>query len=241
MPLSHKYHTIFFHIPKTAGSSIETLLDIRFNRATIHDNLLNHSNTGPDSPAFQHFLPAKIKQLLDADGRSNVWDSYRKFTVVRNPLERAVSSYVFLKRQNRFPQHTKTFPDFLRFAVKVIDENENCDEKYDSIPYLHHLRPQQHWFRPENMVYDRVLRFETLEQDVTKMCEFVKCPHRKLPRINMSSDRRGALETYYTDREVVMLFDKAYGKDMNIGDFQYEYPSSIHKLLTDTCIDGDTF
>jgi hypothetical protein len=74
--ISHKYRCIFIHIPRCAGTSIETWL------------------TGYDWWAIE----SKTKHLLASQARkiyADVWDRYFKFAFVRHPVERMISCLAF--------------------------------------------------------------------------------------------------------------------------------------------------
>ena len=92
MPVSHSHKTIFVHIPKTAGTSIEAVLGMHgdkqdigvvpyFNQELDHEHLYGRQ--------MQHMTAAAIRTVLNNDA---VFDSYFKFTVVRNPWDRLVSA-----------------------------------------------------------------------------------------------------------------------------------------------------
>ena len=69
-----KYKTIFIHIPKNAGTSIKTFFECKefYNKHRTIDQIK--------------------KENIKA------YDSYKKFTIVRNPYDRMVSWYFYLKR-----------------------------------------------------------------------------------------------------------------------------------------------
>ena len=73
-----KYKTIFIHIPKNAGTSIETLfLNRSFQiQPGKHDNI--------------HMIKRKFPEI---------YNSHRKFTIIRNPYDKMVSWYFYLKRK----------------------------------------------------------------------------------------------------------------------------------------------
>jgi len=69
-----EYKTIFVHIPKNAGTSIKAFFG---------------------NKEFYHKHKA-IKEIKNEN--PEIYNSYRKFTVVRNPYDRMVSWYFYLKR-----------------------------------------------------------------------------------------------------------------------------------------------
>jgi chondroitin 4-sulfotransferase 11 len=92
MPVSHSHKTIFVHIPKTAGTSIEAVLGMHgdkqdiglvpyFNQELDHEHLYGRQ--------MQHMTAQAIRTVLNNDA---VFNSYFKFAVVRNPWDRLVSA-----------------------------------------------------------------------------------------------------------------------------------------------------
>ncbi len=73
--ISHKYKTIFVHINRTGGSSIET---------AFGKKLKNHQ---------------RPKEIIEKIGLEK-WNKFFKFTFVRNPWDRIVSIYHH-RKQNR--------------------------------------------------------------------------------------------------------------------------------------------
>ena len=76
---SHKYKLIYFHIPKCAGVSVRKAIEI-----------------DKSSHPFPH---KNVSTALAIDVRyttnDDIYNSYHKFSIVRNPFERMVSLYSF--------------------------------------------------------------------------------------------------------------------------------------------------
>ena len=89
MNISDKYKLIFFHLPKCAGKSIISALDIKTNDETnIQSGLRQTIAMGFDYAYWNNFIyPDK-------------WENYTKFTIVRNPWDKLVSLYHFRKKEN---------------------------------------------------------------------------------------------------------------------------------------------
>ena len=72
-----QYKTIFVHIPKNAGTSIEEYF-------------------GNESVRIQPSKHADIHEIKT--GFKNSYNNYKKFTIIRNPYSKMVSWYFYLKR-----------------------------------------------------------------------------------------------------------------------------------------------
>ena len=139
MPISLKYNCTFIHIPKTGGSTIETLLNMK-NKACFWDDKgalpLGRFKTinGVDF-ALQHYTG----QMLQKEMPKFYNNSY-VFTFCRNPYTRILSSYFWETKETK---ETKFNPsDFNKWVsswLKKIDTD--------------HKLPQMNFFVAGNNIY----------------------------------------------------------------------------------------
>jgi hypothetical protein len=176
MPISYQYKTIFLHIPKCGGTSIEKVLGtatieefFSFKKVSTHKEFfISPEKFSADdfslcmSKTPQHFTFMELKKSIPPE----TFDSYLKFSVIRNPYTRFVSEYNHIKgkiklvntfedlikclqmdRKDRikiFDGHLETQTSFLINAENKIDSNikifrfENIQECFD---LLHQLTP----------------------------------------------------------------------------------------------------
>jgi hypothetical protein len=92
MPISHPLQTIFVHIPKAAGTSIEAVLGMHGDKTDI--GVRPYFNQTPDPEHLyggnlQHMTARRLRTVLNDDVR---FKGYFKFAVVRNPWDRLVST-----------------------------------------------------------------------------------------------------------------------------------------------------
>ena len=90
---SHKYKLIYFHIPKCAGVSVRRAIGID---KTKHNGLFKNVSIG---------LAIDVKYNTDDE----IYNSYHKFSIVRNPFERMLSLYSFRKKQGDLYIHANLF------------------------------------------------------------------------------------------------------------------------------------
>lgn len=172
--LCHHSKTVFVHIPKNAGQSVERVfldrLDLTWDtRAPLLLRRNDRSELGP--PRLAHLTAqdyVALKYIPQA-----MFDDYYKFTFVRNPWDRAVSFYKYLVSSSEF--------DFNTFVSDVLAQ---------------HLWENMHWFvGPQSdyvfgedgqMLVDFVGRFERLQDDFNKVCTHIGIPPTSLPYSNRS-------------------------------------------------------
>lgn len=189
--ISGEKNITFVHIPKTAGTSITQWL------------ITNSGNS-----TFKKFegRPSHSKIL---EGR----DKNFSFTVVRNPWDRIVSLYYFLKNiileqygdsdwlaVNNYTK--ETFPSFDEW-VKTLDELKYSQEM------LYTIHTQQvDWI---DIPVDKVLRFENLENDFKQIQAEYQC-NKILPEIFVSG--HSSYADYYND-ETKKIIANIYERDID--------------------------
>ncbi|MCB2135638.1 MAG: sulfotransferase family 2 domain-containing protein [Rhodobacteraceae bacterium] len=119
MPIYPDHQLIFVHVPKTGGGTVTTILK-PFETAARH-SALRHTIAKlpfPKPPSLlsfgTHDSAASMKLRLGASR----WDSWHSFSVVRNPYDRAISEFEYLRQTKDHRRHNRalrqSFLDFLR-------------------------------------------------------------------------------------------------------------------------------
>ena len=88
MIVSHKHKLIFVRTRKTAGSSLSKLIYPYLGESDTFSGLKLH---GINPKKLPHGVGAHASEFYISRRYSEVWDSYYKFTIERNPWQRAVS------------------------------------------------------------------------------------------------------------------------------------------------------
>ncbi len=195
-----KHAAIFVHIPKCAGISLNN---------TLFGNLAGGHRT------FDDYLT-----VFEAESII----SYFKFTIVRNPWDRLVSAYFFLKKGG-FNQRDKAwfdkelghYDDFEEFVKKWLSR--------ENIWRFEHFRPQSHYiFDKYNKIsMDFVGFFENLNEDFNYIAEKVGVSQR-LPRYNVGKHQN--YQDYYT-KETMEIVSHVYEKDIKL--FGYDFKNTTIK------------
>lgn len=188
---------IFFHIPKCAGLSVSR--ELFGCRGGGHMGL----------HAYRHAFTARE------------FARFYKFTFVRNPWDRLVSAYFFLKdgglnaddRQSAEASITR-FPDFTAFVEDFIARED--------FGRVLHLRSQHSFLctSPESPpAVDFIGRFERIAEDFATVSRALGL-NKVLPRHNAGASRPEGYRQLYTDRTAEIVA-QAYARDIAL--FGYSF------------------
>ena len=183
-----KSNTIFIHIPKTAGNSLQMGL------------------FGALSPGH-----VSVKDYMDYLGEKE-YNSKFTFTIVRNPYDRLISSYNYIKsggKSNRDLAYMKVvskFKDFEDFVLNFFKQEEYME--------IEHLIPQTYWLKDhsEKLNVKYIGKFEQLDVEFKHISEKI-FPDKKLvlPKLNVTSNR---FEQIYT-KQMLEIVNEIYTDDFN--------------------------
>lgn len=191
-----KYKCIFIHIPKCAGQSI---------RNSLFDNLIPGHIT---IYTYQMVYPKTL------------FDEYFKFTFVRNPWDRLVSSYLFLKAGGAHNKdriwannHLAVYEDFNDFIRRGL-------RKKDILQYPH-FRPQIKFLLDQNgrLNIDFIGHLETIEEDFLKVTRYIDAK-KNLLFINKTKTKSKDFREYYNP-VTKKIVAKVYQKDIQT--FGYDF------------------
>lgn len=131
---------IFIHINKTAGSSIEKALGMRFLHMTAREKL---EELGPDR-----------------------WKERFSFTIVRNPWDKVVSHYHYRLKTNKtgLGEHHISFQEWVHLAYR------RQDPRFHNPPKMFLPQWEWICDEKGECLVDFVGRFESLGHDFAKIC-----------------------------------------------------------------------
>ena len=225
--ISHEYKCIFIHIPKCAGTSIELALghfdDPEKRGSQDHRSIRMIEMPFLSPGAFssmeniEEILRGLKYQYLEKVSyprnkltvTKKQYDSYFKFTFVRNPWSRAFSMYVNVMRDKFFQKeygitNQISLNAFLKMAVgKRL------------------LKPQLYWMRNFNgsISFDYIGRFENLAEDFRQIGERLGLAGLALPHENkgLSQDYRD----YYdgASKEIIL---REYKEEIDMFGYSFE-------------------
>jgi|694.fasta_scaffold64315_7 hypothetical protein len=172
---------IYIAINKCANTSFKSLLKEYGHILIPHNNIV-----GRDKETNLHFIK-----------NSNVWSQYYKFTVVRNPVNRFLSSINFLI----FKKYIELDKDVIKKVVDVMfDTTQSYDFYYDekhgikrpdskscikrvTLPITHN-----HYclMKDNKLDIDYFIKIEDLENKMEELCQKIKINKKDMPHLNKS-------------------------------------------------------
>jgi len=212
--IAHSLKTIFVHIPKTAGQSIEQVflshlgLDQQSRSVLLLREKRDHEQ-GP--PRLAHLTAA---EYTGCDFLSQQqFHSYFSFAFVRNPWSRVKSFYTYLQFYKKM--------SFTEFVLCEL-------EKQMQGGYLGwFLKPQTEYVFDSNdqQLIDFVGRFESLQEDFDAVMQQLGLPQTELPFLNSSeavakllNDENEYIQvtqhSYYDNDAIVNKIAELYARDV---------------------------
>jgi hypothetical protein len=200
MIVSHRHRFIFMKTLKTGGTSVEIALsricgpDDVITPLPGADERLRRESGGLSPQNFESPpLPLKLHEHIWAMNAERalgpeVWDSYLRFAVVRNPWDAVVSLYFWVTRHGA---EREPFESFLQWpqVVRLARRNHG----------ITHVQK-----RP---VVQRYLRFETLADDLDAVWRELGLPgDPELPRAKGGvRPAAAAYRSFYTDESAALV------------------------------------
>lgn len=204
----HRYRAIFFHVGKTAGTSIEQMIapGERDPFVANRDEMYGYDET---LNAYLHHATCKAtRDIVDPE----IFASYFKFAIVRNPFTRMISAYYYLYKQNQ-----ELHGDFRDFVMKLPDLATHPAKRHGS----HHLAQVHYTHIDGERAVDYIGRFEDLATCIAEINARIGID-ATLPRVNETRHPdypAGDKRTAYDD-EMIDVIRTVYAEDFQ--EFGYD-------------------
>ena len=184
-------NALMFWVPKTAGTSISTLLTEQANcQVYLWINEIRYLFPQKGLVTFGHF---SCRELLD-QGYINrgFFNSAYRFGFVRNPFDRAVSLYKYFARNQTIAPEME-FIDFCR----QLHSREIEPVGLYNLRGWSQANPQVEWFRGLNLSY--IGRTETISEGMHVASDALKLQLPEVPVVNQSEGKHKKFSAYYCD------------------------------------------
>lgn len=250
--INHKLDVIYFHIPKTAGTYIQKMLQDYYNftsynfliRSDFHIfnkfnnqqyNCLNdYINVSPFSNRLYgvNNYYSGSKELIDMTTLNEErWNKAFKFTFVRNPYTRFISGWNFILSSPTISKNlidNDTYEKFENLEYFINNRNELSDKAYNHI-----FLSQYDQIINNNSINDMnfIGKQENLKEDlkiILNKIGFSELIHDKNININKNKLDYNYYKTYYTQ----FIFDfvnEHFDKDFL--EFNYEKYNNYEEFM----------
>ena len=199
---SELFKTVFVHIPRTGGQSVENLF-VAMHELTWKQRgelLLGRNPKQGENPKYLAHLFAR-EYLEKGHLEEMTFSSAFKFSIVRNPYDRVLSEYRYRARKRPL-----AFTKFLRVLARQAHDR--------------HIVPASDYVLDAsgNIMVDVILRFESLTKGFANLSTRIFGSCLKLPHLNGTRQDAGPQSL---DCEARTLIYRLYERDFDI----FRYPS----------------
>ena len=197
--LENENEIIFIHVPKAAGNAvIKTMYGVE---ATGHDSL---------------------KRYCKAD--SDKYHRFYKFAVVRNPWDRFVSAFFYLKQGGMGTydlefsnKYLSEVSDIISFMDKIISDPVYRARVINWI----HFRPQIYFLSLDGKVLDvnEVIKVENIDEGVKKVAADLNVEVSSVSKVN--SSQRNDYRDYFKESRHYELIKDIYKEDIEVLGYEF--------------------
>ena len=220
MRLSWKNSFVYISIHKTASETVRSLLD----------PYSDIKSCGERKTICYHHIPAKkMKYYFDeryykANQKNWEWNKWFKFTTVRNPWARKLSTFSYIKkRAEEFKVVDMGYDNWFREkALKIDSECENFKQYLRKYCNPNKTRNRQlDWILENNgnNMLDFVGKVENLENDLKYAFKQIGLPEPKIVHNNKSD--HAPYTDAYNEQWMIDVVRERYIDDINY--FNYEF------------------
>ena len=193
--ISHQKKFIFIHIPKCGGTTLATSL--------VDDSCTFRASTWPHNLKFKYPLNhCTLDDIEESKILHPNFDKFYSFTFTRNPFDRLVSEYFYLKNRLKLSDDIKK--ELIYLAERSVDGvmGNHCMHQHKFI----------------NNKINFIGRLENIQEDFDTVCDKIEIPHQKL--VHKNKIKRKHYTEYYDD-ETRKIVAEHYKEDIEY--FGYEF------------------
>lgn len=177
--ISHPRKTLFVHIPKTGGQSVETVflndLGLKWDERAVL-GLRRNDDPGAGPERLAHLYGDEYVRLGHVTGEQ--FDSYTRFAIIRHPYDRMISEYRWRMKTHIRRGHKGDLPTFDAFL------NRDLSDEYSDVS--RHMQTQVRYLLDGQgrCLVSHILRFERLAEDIAPVFRKIFGKTRVLPHAN---------------------------------------------------------
>ena len=177
--INTNYGFVFVHIPKCAGTTVTNTLS---QLSTMFDLEIGGTEYGEDFQKlfitrFSVYKHSTAWEIRNALGREK-WTKFFSFTFVRNPYDRAYSTYKYIRTHNKqlnFLENGQSFSDFV------------TSPSWDQAGPFQMLKPQHRWLiagqHRDDFIVDHIARVENFQEEIRKLLQLIGVHRGKIEKL----------------------------------------------------------
>lgn len=231
MIISHSHKFIFIKSLKTAGTSLEAALTQHCSGSDVVVPINDFGHNRDEKGEFVHRsmnaddVYRKIGQHVDAPTiksrePTEVWDSYFKFSIARNPWDRALSYFFWDKRRDASIQPRKRFYHYLGVP---FDELKILKDHFKTFLKSGKLENNDRFYViDDQLCVDFVIRYENLNADYQTVCQRIGVPALEIPRLKTGIRKGGRHYSEYYDNETRDIVAELHNNDIRLLGYAFE-------------------
>lgn len=229
MLISHRKKFIYTKTIKTAGTSVEAYFEkycLSIESDSESSALVKKGSReeyigksgiigyrGNNSKGKEYINHMSAKSIKNKVG-SDVWQKYFKFCVIRNPFDKLVSYYHFIKKQAR-----KNHP------IKMAHGENDIDKFRNWIKGGGRVLDRDKYLINGEICIDYFIYFEELHKGIKEVCERLNIPFepKSIPKLKYGLRPTGLPVKEYYDQETQLIVENMYR--FEVSRFNYSLPS----------------
>ena len=213
--ISYDLRCIFIHIPKCGGTSIENVIwphPEDLTEANLWMGFTSKYRNKYQTGGLQHLLASQVRLEVGLD----IFNSFYKFTIVRNPWNRTVSQFAYMQSR----------PDLMDFI--------GMQPKTEFKTYLGLIQKKQHvqWMpqtdfildKDGTLLVDRIGYLESIEKDSSEIFDIIGAYAERSKIFHANRSQRKSLDHYY-DQESIEIVSEIYSRDINYLKYSFDSTS----------------
>jgi len=239
MLVSHRHRFIYTKTAKTAGTSVEAYYekyclpegDSPFShtrRACVSEaGIVGYRGGSPFGGKWYNHMPAaQIRRQIGDD----IWNSYFKFCIVRNPFDKLISGFQMFERQR--DRHTTTQKIIVSVRkILGVPNPIDCVSGENTVARFRSWIKNGGWIddRDKYMIDGKVcvdyfIRYEQLQDGIKHVCEQVGVPFApdQIPKLKSGKRTDDVPITDYYDAETARIVSARY--TFELAEFGYSLP-----------------
>lgn len=228
MLISNSQKFIFLHIPKAAGI---LLTDALAKSTKWNDIVIGGTDFGESAEWYYNFNLDKHSSAYKTQSvvGQDIWDKYFKFTFVRHPYTRAISTYTYLQRMAQIKNFKGCIKAILStHGIRKWPVAQAYTETKSSSDFIRHEKFKSAFFTASQTQYlvdsskevnlDFIGKLENLQEDFSELSTKINLKNVNLEKKNISKQSFFLKKPFLTENDYSYL-EALYKKDFENFDY----------------------